>query len=263
MITLDITELKTLVSQAFWPAVRILALFSCAPLLSEKQIDRRVRIGLAALLTFLVAPLLPPVDISLVSPMGLWVLIQQIVIGLAIGLTMQLMFATVRMAGEVLGLQMGLSFATVVDPSSGAPMSVLARILNFLTLLLFLAFNGHLWLIDMLVNSFTALPISAAPLNSQGLLAFAQAASIVFASGLMLGLPLVTILLIINITMGLLNRLTPQFSVFAIGFPLTLTVGLMILALLMYTLAPFSEALLATLYGQISSILSQLAPLAP
>ena len=137
----------------FWPMLRILALITTAPILSEKTIPKRVKVGLGIIITIIVAPSLPPVDIPIFSAKAVWVALQQVMIGVAVGFTMQLAFAAVRTAGELIGLQMGLSFATFVDPGSHLNMPVLARIIDLLAMLLFLSFNGHLWLISMLVDT--------------------------------------------------------------------------------------------------------------
>lgn len=138
---------------------------------------------------------------------------QQILIGIALGFTMQFAFAAVRTAGEIIGLQMGLSFATFVDPASHLNMPVLARIMDMLALLLFLTFNGHLWLISLLVDTFHTLPIGGEPLNSNAFLALTKAGSLIFLNGLMLALPLITLLLTLNLALGLLNRMAPQLSI--------------------------------------------------
>lgn len=143
----------------FWPMLRIMALISTAPILSEKSIPKRVKVGLGIIISIIVAPSLPPVDIPIFSANAVWVALQQVMIGVAVGFTMQLAFAAVRTAGELIGLQMGLSFATFVDPGSHLNMPVLARIIDLLAMLLFLSFNGHLWLISMLVDTFHTLPI--------------------------------------------------------------------------------------------------------
>ena len=95
-----------------------------------------MKIGLGGLIAILIAPTLPANTIPIISAAGLWLAIQQILIGAALGLTMQLAFAAVRLAGEVIGMQMGLSFATFFDPSGGPNMPVLA-LLNLLAMLLF------------------------------------------------------------------------------------------------------------------------------
>lgn len=146
MLSFDTSQLSHLVSQYFWPLVRVLALISTAPVLNEKSINRKVKVGLAVMITILIAPSLPPIAIPVFSVGAIWVLMQQVLIGIAIGLTMQFAFAAIRLAGEIIGLQMGLSFATFFDPSGGPNMPVLARLLNLLAMLLFLSLNGHLWM---------------------------------------------------------------------------------------------------------------------
>ncbi|KGT93349.1 flagellar biosynthesis protein FliR [Erwinia typographi] len=250
MITPDIASLYPLLCHYFWPMLRILALFMASPVFNEKQINRKLKIGMAMLISLLIAPGLPDSGVSIFSLEGVLVSLQQLIIGVAIGLTMQLAFVTVRTAGEIIGLQMGLSFATFFDPSGGQNMPVIARILNLLVTLLFLTLNGHLWLLNVLVDSFNTLPISPSLPGSNGFFYFAQSAGIIFRSGLMLGLPIVTLLLCLNLTLGLINRLTPQLSIFVIGFPLTLTVGMFALSMMMYSLAPYFENLLAQLLDQ-------------
>lgn len=114
---------------------------------------------------------------------ALWLAMQQILIGIALGFTMQFAFAAVRTAGEFIGLQMGLSFATFVDPGSHLNMPVLARIMDMLAMLLFLTFNGHLWLISLLVDTFHTLPIGSNPVNSNAFMALARAGGLIFLNG--------------------------------------------------------------------------------
>lgn len=259
MLSVDSTLLGGWLSQFFWPLVRIMALIGTAPLLSERQIARKVKVGLALLIVILIAPTLPPNDMPLFSVAGLWLTVQQVLIGAALGLTMQFAFAAVRLSGEVIGLQMGLSFATFFDPSGGPNMPVLARLLNLLMLLLFLSFDGHLWLISLLADSFHTLPIGSEPLSSGGFLALARSGSIIFINGLMLALPLITLLLTINMALGLLNRVSPQLSVFVIGFPITLTIGILTLSLLMPLFAPFCERLFSEVFDLLATVVGGMA----
>lgn len=245
-------------AQLFWPLVRVLALVSTAPILSERQVSRKVKIGLAAMITWLLAPGLPVVPVTLFSPAGFWLLIQQILIGVALGFTMQLAFAAVRMAGEVIGLQMGLSFATFFDPASRLNMPVLARFLDMLAMLLFLTFNGHLWLLSLLADSFYTLPIGGEPLNGQAFMALTRAAGLIFINGMMLALPIITLLLGLNLALGLLNRISPQLSVFVIGFPLTLSIGMLAMGMLIPLLAPFCEHLFGEVFDLLSRLLAEL-----
>lgn len=242
----------------FWPLLRVMALIMTAPILSEKSIPKRVKIGLGMLITFVIAPTLPPVNIPIFSPQAVWLALQQVLIGVAIGFTMQLAFAAIRTAGELIGLQMGLSFATFFDPGSRLNMPVLARVIDMLAMLLFLTFNGHLWLISMLVDTFHTLPIGGNPVNSNAFLALTRAAGLIFINGLMLALPVITLLLTVNLSLGLLNRMAPQLSVFVIGFPITLTVGLILMGLLMPLIAPFCEHLFSEIFNLLSDIVREL-----
>jgi len=242
----------------FWPLLRVMALIMTAPILSEKSIPKRVKIGLGMLITFVIAPTLPPVNIPIFSPQAVWLALQQVLIGVAIGFTMQLAFAAIRTAGELIGLQMGLSFATFFDPGSHLNMPVLARVIDMLAMLLFLTFNGHLWLISMLVDTFHTLPIGGNPVNSNAFLALTRAAGLIFINGLMLALPVITLLLTVNLSLGLLNRMAPQLSVFVIGFPITLTVGLILIGLLMPLIAPFCEHLFSEIFNLLSDIVREL-----
>ena len=195
MQSLSLDALPLLISHYFWPLIRVLALLSSAPVFTDKAISSRVKIGLAAIITLLLGQNLPDSGIPLISVMGLWVGCQQVLIGVAMGLTIQLLFVAVRYAGEIIGLQMGLSFATFYDPGGGGNMPVLARILNLLAILLFLLFNGHLLMLEVLAESFQLVPISIAPLNRDAFNAIANTGSLIFQFGIALGLPVVTLLL--------------------------------------------------------------------
>lgn len=225
-----------------WPFVRMLALISTAPIFSEAAVPRTAKIGLAALLSMAIAPTLGALPaVPLVSASGFWILIQQVLIGVAMGFSMRMVFALVQAAGEYSGLQMGLSFASFFDPTSGGQTMVLARLLNAIALLIFLAVDGHLMLIMTLAESFHTLPIADAPLAAGGWFLLVSAGSQIVSGGLMLALPIIGTLLTLNLAMGILNRVSPQFSIFSVGFPITLLAGMAMLQVQMQYLGPFLE----------------------
>lgn len=259
MITFSTDFFYTYINQFFWPFVRILALFSIAPFFAEKQIPKKSKIALALLLTVLISAAIPLPQIPIFSVIGCWILIQQILIGLLMGLTMHIAFAIVRYAGEVLGMQMGLSFALFVDPAAGPNMPIIARFFNLLLLLLFLSFDIHLWLLSLLADSFQLIPIQSLSLNSQSFILVAQTAGIIFYYGLLLALPILAVLLIINISLGILNRMTPQLSIFVVGFPLTLLIGIYLLPLTTSIITKYAEKIFNDILSQLSLILLTLA----
>ena len=245
----------------FWPFVRMLSLIGTAPLFSEKSVPRTVKVSLAVLLTIVIAPTLGPLPpVPMVSAASLWIVMQQILIGAAMGFSMKLVFAMVQAAGEYVGLQMGLSFASFFDPTSGGATMVLARFLNVMAMLIFLAVDGHLVLIATLAESFQTLPIADAPLAASGWFILASAGGHIFLGGLILALPLVATLLTLNLAMGILNRVSPQFSIFAVGFPITLLAGIAMLQLLMQYLAPFLEPRFAAGFTTMLEFLRGLRP---
>lgn len=233
-------QLAAWLAAFLWPFVRILALIGSAPVLSDPVIPRRIKVVLAAALTLALAPALPTMPaVPLVSPGALLLAVQQVLLGVAMGFAMRLVFAAVEAAGDYMGLQMGLSFASFFDLSAGGQTAVIARLLNLLAVLVFLATDGHLRMIALLAASFEAAPVAAGGTSAAGWLLLVQAAGEVFATGFLLALPLVTALLVLNLAMGILNRASPQFTVFAVGFPLTLLAGIAMLSLLMPELAAF------------------------
>ena len=242
VFSVDSAQLTAWTVAFFWPFVRILALVSTAPVLGDPSVPRRVKVAAAVLLALALAP---PVGaaagVPIVSAAGIWIVAQQVLIGVALGFSMRLVFAAVQAAGEYIGLQMGLSFASFFDRSSGGSTVVVSRLLYMLAVLIFLGIDGHLLVIAALANSFEAVPIANAPLAAAAWMLLVRSAGEIFVSGLMLALPLVTALLILNLAMGILNRASPQFSIFAVGFPLTLLSGIAMLYLLLPQLAAFLD----------------------
>ena len=149
-----------------WPFVRMLALVGTAPIFGEPNVPRQLKVAIAAVLAIALAPTLPAdaAGAGGLRSAACWIIVQQVLIGAAIGFTMRLVFAAVLAAGEYIGLQMGLSFASFFDPMSGGATMVVARLLHMLAMLIFLALDGHLLLVAALAESFQALPIADAPL---------------------------------------------------------------------------------------------------
>ncbi|HLU15367.1 MAG TPA: flagellar biosynthetic protein FliR [Burkholderiaceae bacterium] len=245
MITISLDLLYSWINAFMWPFVRILAMIGAAPVLGESSIPARVKVALAALISVVVAPTLGPLpDIPPGSYTSILIVIQQVLIGIALGLVIRVAFAAVQTAGEFIGLQMGLSFASFFDPATGANTAVLSRLMNIIAMLVFLALDGHLILLSGVVNTFHILPISAPPsLNPNGLGILFEWSAQVMVAGMLLALPLLIILLTISLSMGILNRTAQQLSVFAVGFPVSLLVGLVLLAVVLPQTTPYLSQL--------------------
>lgn len=259
MISVDIDQLYQWMNSFLWPFFRIAGLVSIAPILGESSIPIRMKVGVAALCTLVAAPLLGPMpDVPTGSFAGLLIAAQQVLIGIALGLCMRLVFTAVMMAGEFIGLQMGLAFASFFDPATGANTAVLSRLFNLIAMLIFLAVNGHLLMIDGLIRTFDLLPVGAL-LDPYGWGALLEWSSQIWVSGMLLALPLIIVLLTINLALGILNRTAQQLSVFAVGFPITLTTGLVVLTIVLPQTAGFLSRLFESGYQAMAQTARALA----
>lgn len=241
MISVTTAQLYAWLSAFAWPLARVLALIASAPVIGNPGVPASLKIGLGLFITALVAPLVPtPAGIEPASASGLLILAQQVLIGLAMGFTMHVVFHAAEMAGEFIGLQMGLGFATLYDPSVPGMIPIVGQYLGIVVSLAFLAVDGHLLLISTLVESFQVLPL--APLSgAAGLRALAEWGSSIFSYGLTLALPLLAALLITNLALAVLTRAAPQLNIFAVGFPLTILIGFVGLTLALPYFAPTLE----------------------
>lgn len=232
MITFTSAELNTWIAALLWPLTRILGLIAVAPVFGNTSVPVQVKIGIGVMLTLIVAPTLPA--LPTVDPMslpGLLILVQQLIIGLGMGFAMRIIFAGVEMAGTITGMTMGLSFASFFDPQSQGQSNFISQFMALLATLAFLAVNGHLLLLSVLAHSFSTLPISTSPMGAQIFKQMADWGGIIFSAGVQLSLPMVAALLITNIALGILTRAAPQLNLFGIGFPITLTIGFVVIGL--------------------------------
>ena len=229
MIDLTTGQLTAWLSQLLWPFMRIGACFMVAPAFGAPGVPARIRIVLAGAVALLVAPLVPaPAGISPFSAQGVLVTIQQVLIGVALGFSLQLIFDAVSMGGQLLANSMGLSFAYNMDPIHGTETSVVGQLYGILVLLVFLSLNGHLYIIQVLVDGFRTLPVGTASLGPHGLWQIAVWGREIFAGALAIALPGVTALTIVNLAFGVMSRAAPALNLFAVGFPITLVLGLLI-----------------------------------
>lgn len=229
MISVSSTELAGFVGTLFFPFVRVLALLATAPVLQGRALPARVKIGLALGVALVLAPVAgAPARAPLVLPEGLFVLAGEIAVGVAIGFAMRIVFAAVELAGDLIGLQMGLGFAGFVDPGTSAQSPLVGSFLGLLAALVFLALDGHLMVIAAAAASFETVPVGAG-LRGVDAAAVLHWAAQIFALGVQLALPVLVAMLVANLTLGVLARTAPQLNLLAVGFPLTLVLGFALL----------------------------------
>jgi flagellar biosynthetic protein FliR len=226
MITLTSAQLNGWLGELFWPFVRIGSCFMVAPAFGAVTVPPRVRIVLAGAVALLVAPLVRIPEVTPLSAAGVVITVQQVIIGAALGFSLQILFEAVSLGGEVLANSMGLSLAFNLDPLNGASTPTVGQLYMVLVTLIFLVLNGHLALIRTLVDGFRTLPIGTAGLGAAGLWSVVNWGSQLFSGALAVALPGVTALLIANLAFGVVSRAAPTLNIFSVGLPLSLVFGL-------------------------------------
>ena len=223
-------QLQQWLANFFWPFVRIGAALMAAPVFSVRQVPARWRVLLAVMITFLVQPLIPPSPVvDMFGSEGVLIALQQVGVGAMMGFVVQLAFNALIFGGQVMAYSMGLGFANMMDPINGVQVPVVSQYWLILAMPAFLLGNGHLLLLGSVAQSFHALPVAVDGLTRAGLWGVVSWSSRLFAAGLLMALPVIMALLLINIGMGVVSRAAPQLNIFAIGFPITLLMGLMIM----------------------------------
>src|SRR6218665_3308478 len=227
-MTFSEAQIMAWLSPVLWPFLRVLALFSVAPVFSARQLPLRAKIGLALLVALCPQGVLTDQPVISVNGRGaLGAVAQQVAVGLAIGFALRLVFTAVELAGEIIGLQMGLNFASFFDPVAHAQISAVTRFFDNLVLLLFIVGNGHLLVLMAVVESFDRFPVDGNFLQALGQMRLHTLGSAIFSSALWIALPMIALLLFVNLTLGIISRVAPQMNIYAVGFPVTLTAGLL------------------------------------
>jgi flagellar biosynthetic protein FliR len=245
LISFTDAQLTAWLTPILWPFLRALALMTSLPVFSQRSVPMRVKVGLAFFIALASQASLPPMPvIPLDSPLAWIVVLQQVLIGVSLGFAVRVVFAAVEFAGEIIGLQMGLNFAGFFDPVTASQGTASGRFFGTMVAFLFIIINGHLAIIVAVIKSFSAFPVGPEPF------AFLRAVqpqvwgAEVFAIGLWIALPLVGMLLFVNLVLGVISRVAPQINIFAIGFPISLGVGLIGMLLTLPLLQqPFTMAL--------------------
>ncbi len=229
MIPFDPHALALWLATLWWPFVRAMALFYSAPVFGSPAVPRKLRIGLSILVAFIVQPLIPHAAALGADswPVFLVLTLQQIIIGALLGLAVRIIFAAVNFAGAVIGLEMGLGFATLMDPKHGVSVPTLSSFLGLFATLIFLSLNGHLLLIAAFAKSFTVAPPSMHWHFGPGAwYAIVKWGGQLFLLGLVMALPVLTVLVAANLSLGVLAKIAPQLNIFVVGFPVLLLIGL-------------------------------------
>ena len=250
-------ELTSWLATLLWPFMRIGAMFAAVPIFSSRSVPVRIRVLLAFFISWMLVPVIPePPAVELISAQALIISIHQVLIGVAMGFIMQMVFAAFIIAGQSIAMAMGLGFASMIDPQNGMQVPVISQIFLIMATLIFLALNGHLVLIEVLADSFKNLPVGMFVPSRDGLWQLVTWGSNMFAGGMLIALPAVAALLLVNLAFGVTTRAAPQLNIFAVGFPVMIMVGLAFLILTLPTITTHLSRLLLEAFDLIESFLA-------
>ena len=236
-ITIDATQALVWFERVWWVALRVGAMFMAAPLFGTAMVPMRVRLIVVLALSTALAALLPaPPELALDAHTVL-AMTREVALGLAIGFLFRLAFEAIAFAGELVSQGMGLSFAQMLDPLRGVQSPVMSQLFTLVGALTFFAFDGHLLLIRVVFQSYTALPAGGTSAAASLLQTIPAFGGTMLAAGLSLALPIVIAMLVVNITFGVLARTAPALNPISIGLPAALFVGFVLLIALVPRMA--------------------------
>lgn len=228
---LTLAALADTLFRIMWTALRVGGVVMIAPVLGAMFVPNRVRLLITLVLSFAMLPVVGAVPAySPLSIQGFLAIAQELVVGVAIGFLFKLAIEAAVLGGQIVSSGTGLSFAMVVDPQAGS-VPLLGRLYLIIATLLMLAVNAHLQLIEVLAASFGLVPIGSGGLAIGDARQVADFGAIMFVGALKLALPSVVALLIVNVAFGVISRAAPTLNLFAVGFPITLLMGFLIMLL--------------------------------
>lgn len=260
MLTVVPGELTALVHAWLFPFLRIAAVVMSAPAFSGGMVSGRVRILLALSLTGIIVPLLPAApQVAAFSVAGVLLVVQQLLVGVALGFAVQIVFDALIVAGQAIAMSMGLGFAMAIDPQRGVNVPVVSQYFVVLATLTYFSINGHYLLIDALVDSFTSIPIGEPILGDGGsdlLWTLVSWVSQMFAGAVQIALPAMAALMMVNLAFGVISRAAPSLNLFAVGFPITMLLGFLILIFSMPNIIDAFARILAEVFNSIDALLA-------
>lgn len=224
-------EITGILGAYLWPFFRIAAMVMVAPIFSSNFISQRSRILMALAISIVIVPNIPVQvpQVDALSAEGLLIIAHQILIGACMGFMLQLLFNAFIVAGQIIAMQMGLGFASMVDPQNGVMVPVISQFYLVFITLIFVSINGHLILIQVMSESFVTLPIAATGLSPVDFQDIVAQASWMYSAGVIIALPAIGSLMMVNLAFGILSRAAPQISPFSIGFPMTIILGFVVM----------------------------------
>lgn len=229
-MNLDYQTMTGALSQVVWPLVRISGLMLTVPVFSSNFIPSRIKVIFVFALSWVCSPFIST-QLSFLNFNGLYVVyvIQELLLGMLMGFALQLVFQVFVLGGQIISMQAGLGFAVMVDPSSKASVPLVSQLYLMMTTLTFLALNGHLTLLDALINSFNMMPVGKGAIDNTMIWHVLMFSGWMFKEAVLVSIPAILSLLIVSMSFGIMARVAPQLNIFSLGFPITLLMAMVII----------------------------------
>jgi len=255
-LEVSIAALMEHIAIYLWPFVRIGAFVMVMPVIGGSFVPMPVRLILALALTLVISPILPyQTTTEFLSIAGVVLIFQEIVVGIAMGFAVQLVFDAIALGGQIIAMSMGLGFAVFLDRERGVNIPVLGQLFLMLGMLIFLSLDGHLAMIRFLSDSFRILPIVNGGLGQGAILNLLEWSSQVFIVAVKIALPAVTALLVVNLSFGVTSRAAPTLNLFAVGFPVAMLLGFVVIFLSLGSLTENVSQLLGDAFTMLPTLI--------
>ena len=224
---------------------RVGAFLAAAPVFGSPSVPMIVKAGLAIWVSIFLAVLVPPsAQILTVHWLrGSLMMAQEIAIGLALGLGARLIFLAIQQGGSLMAQQMGMTDASVIDPSSGEETESLASFMEMAVTVAFLVMGGHQLLLMLLTGSYSAFPLGSLPEIGSLTSGLVAAGSTMLLFAIKMAAPLMAAFLVLAIVLAVLARALPEMNILFESYPLRVALGLLMTAAIMPSLADFTAEL--------------------
>lgn len=255
-LVFNTSEITALIGAYIWSFARIGAMLMTAPVFSSKSVPIKVRVTLGMVCTLLIAPLLPDLPaVDFLSMESFLIMMNQVIIGALIGFILQFVFGVFVLAGQIFAMQTGLGFSMMNSPQDGVQTTVVGQMYVITTTLLFLAMHGHLFLIQMLLESFYKIPIGLNSINIQAFWLVVSWGSDFYKHALMVVMPAIGAMLMVNVSFGVMAKASPQLNPFSVGFMITIIFGFVIFYIALPSLYPYFVKLMEDGFGLIEKVI--------
>ncbi len=229
--------------------IRVSTILLMFPFFSARVIPVLSKAGLAIIVTIILFPVLNHEMIAFPEAVlgVMQLIIAELIIGIILGLLVQVFFEGVRMMGQMVGFQTGFAMANIIDPQSGAQVSLLSNLAYLVAFTLFLLLNGHHILLNAVRESFTVLPVGSLSLNKELFEKLLPLYGEMFAIAIKIGAPAIAALLFTKVAFGLVTKLIPQMNIMIVAFPVQIVIGLFFFGTSLNVLLGFMERYLGGL----------------